>query len=102
MSLWRSSGEWCAALRLAAFMSTSGTGRPALEAIDATMSNALHGHDPFPEWRSYSLEWKGFLAVRRSAGYTFWVSSDDGSTIEVDGATVADSGEHLQRRAMGR
>ncbi len=90
-------------LRLTAFTSTNWQGRPALEAIDATMSNELLGNDPFPQWQSYSLEWNGFLAVRQSADYTFWVSSDDGSTIEVDGATVVDnSGEHLQRRASGK
>lgn len=90
-------------LRLTAYTTINWQGRPALEAIDATMSNELLGSDPFPQWQSYSLDWRGFLAVRAADAYTFWVSSDDGSTIDVDGVTVVDnSGEHLQRRASGK
>ena len=89
-------------LRLTAYTSTNWQGRPVLEGIDATMSNELLGNSPFPQWQSYSIEWNGFLAVREGGPYTFRVSSDDGSTIEVDGATVVDNGgEHSQRRAGG-
>jgi len=40
----------------------------------------------------FSARWYGYLAIGRPGSYTFAVTSDDGSTLRVDGALVVDNG----------
>ena len=40
----------------------------------------------------FSVEWSGWLRIDRDGQYTFSTRSDDGSTIEIDGAVVVDNG----------
>jgi len=40
----------------------------------------------------FSVEWRGWLRIDRDGQYTFSTRSDDGSTIEIDGAVVVDNG----------
>src|SRR3954466_11801520 len=42
--------------------------------------------------QQFSVEWSGWLRIDRDGQYTFSTLSDDGSTIEIDGAVVVDNG----------
>src|SRR4051812_9875421 len=42
--------------------------------------------------QEFSVEWSGWLRIDRDGQYTFSTLSDDGSTIEIDGAVVVDNG----------
>ena len=78
-------------------------GRVVLQRRDALLSNELLGNSPFPEWNEYSIDWTGFLAVDEPGDYTFWTRSDDGSTVEVNGALVVDNlGHETVHEASGR
>lgn len=90
-------------LRLAAYSTpASWAGWPTLRQLDATLSNDLIGRPPFTAWRAFSLEWTGALAVPEDGDYTFSLTSDDGSTLEIDGAMVVDNGgAHLRQRVTG-
>jgi hypothetical protein len=45
----------------------------------------------FPQ-QEFSVEWSGWLRFDRDGEYTFYTTSDDGSTIEIDGHVVVDNG----------
>ena len=45
----------------------------------------------FPQ-QEFSVEWSGWLRTDRDGEYTFFTTSDDGSTIEIDGHVVVDNG----------
>ena len=45
----------------------------------------------FPQ-QEFSVEWNGWLRTDRDGEYTFYTTSDDGSTIEIDGRVVVDNG----------
>lgn len=48
----------------------------------------------FPQ-NDFSVEWRGWLRTDDDGQYTFYTTSDDGSTIEIDGHVVVDnSGVH--------
>ncbi|MFN7978474.1 MAG: PA14 domain-containing protein [Vicinamibacterales bacterium] len=89
-------------LRLSAWRNPTWSGPPAYVDLDTTLSNDLIGRNPFPLWPAFSIEWAGDLAVDVAGDYTFALNSDDGSTLEVDGAMVVDNGgEHRARRVTG-
>lgn len=75
-------------LRVTGYASTHWSGARIFEGLDATLSNELLGNRPFPGWQVYSLEWNGALVVAQGGHYTFSLASDDGSSLDVDGATV--------------
>jgi hypothetical protein len=45
----------------------------------------------FPQ-QEFSVEWSGWLRTDGDGQYTFYTTSDDGSTIEIDGHVVVDNG----------
>ena len=45
----------------------------------------------FPQ-QEFSVEWSGWLRADRDGEYTFYTTSDDGSTLEIDGHVVVDNG----------
>jgi hypothetical protein len=45
----------------------------------------------FPQ-QEFSVEWNGWLRADRDGEYTFYTTSDDGSTLEIDGHLVVDNG----------
>jgi len=45
----------------------------------------------FPQ-QQFSVEWNGWLRTDRDGEYTFYTTSDDGSTLEIDGQVVVDNG----------
>src|SRR5262245_16535002 len=45
----------------------------------------------FPQLE-FSVEWTGWLRTDRDGEYTLFTTSDDGSTIEIDGRLVLDNG----------
>lgn len=89
-------------LAVTAYATTTWQGAPIFRGLDATLSNELLGNPPFPQWQVYSLEWTGALAIAEAGTYTFSLSSDDGSTLEIDDGLVVDNGgEHLEHRVTG-
>jgi len=45
----------------------------------------------FPQ-QQFSVEWRGWIRTDRDGEYTFYTTSDDGSTLEIDGRVVVDNG----------
>src|SRR4051812_40427633 len=45
----------------------------------------------FPQ-QEFSVEWNGWLRIDRDGEYTFYTTSDDGSTLDIDGHVVVDNG----------
>src|SRR5437016_4261010 len=45
----------------------------------------------FPQ-QEFSIEWTGWLRTDRDGEYTFYTTSDDGSTLEIDGRLIVDNG----------
>src|SRR5262245_61223236 len=55
---------------------------------------------PPPQFR---VRWTGYLVVGRSGLYTFATTSDDGSTVTIDGQRIVDnSGDHSAQTRTGR
>lgn len=51
----------------------------------------------------FRAKWFGYLAIGRAADYTFATTSDDGSTLSIDGQLVVDNGGvHGPQQATGR
>jgi hypothetical protein len=69
---------------------------PTIEQVDAAISTHAVDRTWLGQAPSvFSVEWSGFLTAPRSGRYTFAVTSDDGSTVAVDGRVVVDdSGRH--------
>lgn len=89
-------------LRMSAWRNAAWSGPPAYQDLDTDLSNDLIGRNPFPLWPAFSIEWAGDVAVDETGDYTFALNSDDGSTLEVDGAMVVDNGgEHRAQRKTG-
>src|SRR6516225_4007229 len=55
--------------------------------LDFMMTDATS----FPQ-QEFSIEWNGWLRTDRDGEYTFYTTSDDGSTLEIDGQLVVDNG----------
>lgn len=90
-------------LRVSAYASPDWSGRVVHQTIDSSLSDELLGAAPLNAWSRFSLEWTGSLAITESGSYTFALSSDDGSSLEIDGALVVDNGGiHQMRRVVGR
>jgi hypothetical protein len=97
-------GYWWPAsgLTVTSYATTTWSG-PVLERTrDATVSTDFLDRSPRADLQQYSVEWTGELVVRRAGLYRFWLSSDDGSSLELDGETVVDNGGvHVDRRESG-
>lgn len=84
------------------YATTTWSGRPVYTTTDTTLSTELLGNPPLSDLQQYSVEWTGSLVVTDPGRYTFWISSDDGSTIDLDGSNVVDNdGIHADRRESG-
>jgi len=69
------------------------SGSPVLSAIDEEISTervtgAWFGSVP----QAFSVRWTGYFAVDENAIYTFSLTSDDGSTLWIDGRILVDNG----------
>jgi hypothetical protein len=69
------------------------SGPPVLSAIDDEISTervtrAWFGSAP----QTFSVRWTGYLAIDENAIYTFSLTSDDGSTLWIDGRILVDNG----------
>lgn len=89
-------------LEFTAFTRTTWNGQVLLTGRDTTLSLGLVGERPFTEWQSYSVEWRGRLAVPSAGAYTFALAADDGAIFEVGDRVVVDNGgQHRSRRLVG-
>jgi hypothetical protein len=86
------------------FANDQRAGTPTLRLVTAAISTEqLSEH-----WREsppavFSARWFGYLTVGRSDFYTFATSSDDGSSLSVDGVRIVDNGGvHGEETRTGR
>jgi lysophospholipase L1-like esterase len=71
----------------------------ASEISTRELTRAWSGSPP-PQFRA---RWTGYIVVGRSGSYTFATTSDDGSTVTIDGQRVVDnSGDHSAQTRSGR
>jgi len=79
-------------------------GDPAVALVSPDISTAQIAAD----WNgsppsAFRARWFGYLAIRRAGEYAFATTSDDGSTVTIDGQLVVDNGGvHGPREAHGR
>jgi len=75
------------------FPNTDWSGEPAKTIVDRAVSTgalfAALGGEPPPE---FSVAWSGWIIAPRDDAYTFATTSDDGSSVYVDGQLVVDNG----------
>ena len=77
-----------------------GLKRPALAArqvlvrVDQEIDFAWGNLSPAPQLRSeqFRIEWRGTLRIPRAGRWTFFLTSDDGSWLDLDGSRVLDNG----------
>lgn len=66
--------------------------RGYLEKADDVRSISL---DPHCLENKCGMLWRGYIQVPNTGGYQFWLESDDGSILSIDGITVVDNdGDH--------
>ena len=88
----------------AEYFTQSGTTRQTRFEVDreittSALEKAWNGSPP----AQFLVHWSGFVVVGRSGSYTFSTTSDDGSTVTIDGQLVVDNrGEHPARTATGQ
>jgi PA14 domain-containing protein len=77
---------------------------PRLSVVDAEVSTALvseRWNDAPPD--AFSVRWTGYVTVGRRGWYRFATTSDDGSSLSVDGRVVVNNGGmHGSRTQTGR
>ena len=69
------------------------SGEPAFVRVERKINLDFMTADStsFPQ-QEFSIEWTGWLRTDDDGQYTFFTTSDDGSTIEIDGHIVVDNG----------
>ena len=79
-------------------------GAPALALVSPDISTpqiAADWNDGVPG--AFRARWFGYIAIGRAGDYTFATTSDDGSTLSIDGELVVDNGGvHGPQEAIGR
>jgi hypothetical protein len=86
------------------FVDALPAGAPAV----ATLSPDISVTQIVEDWNgavppAFRARWFGYLAVGRSGDYTFATTSDDGSTLAIDGQLIVDNGGvHGPQQATGR
>jgi hypothetical protein len=80
------------------------SGAPALTRTEGAVETDREGLERLlGESPGYSAEWSGVLFAPRAGEYRFTITSDDGSWVLLDGATVIDNGgRHGAARRMAR
>lgn len=79
--------------------------KPVLERVDRRIDFSWGWSAPGPGLRpqEYRVEWTGSLEVPQSGEWTLYLTSDDGSRLELDGAVVVDNGgAHPMQLREGR
>ena len=70
---------------------------PILRRVDPTVDFAWGNGSPDPSINNdtFSARWSGYLTPEQSGSYRFFITSDDGSRLFLDGAEIADNwGDH--------
>ena len=68
--------------------------KPALARVDKTVNFRSTG-PTFPGTKldsHFAIRWTGKIKIPKDAAYTFYLESDDGSRLLIDGKTVVDNG----------
>jgi hypothetical protein len=75
------------------FETIAPSGQPVLSAIDEEISTERVTRAWFGSvLQAFSVRWTGYLAIDENATYTFALTSDDGSTLWIDGRILVDNG----------
>lgn len=77
------------------------TGHVLLEGLDATLSGGALAVAALDGRSGYSVEWNGALLVDRPGPYSFWITSDGATSLEVNGQVVVDNERGDRRGAVG-
>ena len=86
------------------FFDTQPAGTPAVALVSPDISTAQMATD----WNNavppaFRARWYGYVVIGRAGEYTFTTTSDDGSTLWIDGRLVVDNGGvHGPQEAKGR
>ncbi len=79
------------------------SGAPAAVVVDRDLSVATM----YERWQArppavFSVQWSGYVHVERAGRYTFWLTSDDGSRLYVDGKLIVQNdGMHAATTESG-
>src|SRR5437899_6987628 len=68
--------------------------KPALKRVDKTINFRSTG-PTFPGTKldnHFAIRWTGKIKIPKDGAYTFFMESDDGSRLVIDGKTVVDNG----------
>jgi hypothetical protein len=68
--------------------------KPAITRADKTINFRSSGPS-FPETRltnQFAIRWTGTIKIPKDGNYTFFLESDDGSRLKIDGKTIVDNG----------
>lgn len=79
--------------------------KPVLERVDERIDFGWGQASPAPGVRpdAYQVEWTGTVAAPRAGEWTFFLTSDDGSRLELDGTLVVDNGgAHAMETRSGK
>jgi PA14 domain len=85
------------------YSNPSWDGRPSQSGTDRDQSTSVI----WRRWKAlpperFSVRWTGYLTVPRSGSYVFATTSDDGSSLYIDGRIVVDnSGQHASMTQTG-
>jgi len=72
------------------------------ELAEGSGQASQEGSDMFPQ-RNFSVLWTGWISVDREGEYTFFLESDDGSSLFIDDVRVVkNDGVHVARKVSGR
>jgi len=79
---------------------------PAFEGLEPAASGVTHevslAEIDLPRGNSVAVTFDGFIDIPTSGNYEFWLASDDGSKLYIDGQTVVDNdGDHGVITATG-
>ena len=67
-----------------------------------TLKTVMQRQDSFPQ-RDFSAVWEGWIRIDRSGEYTFFIESDDGSSVFVNNNRIIDNGgSHPTRKRAGK
>src|SRR2546425_2256880 len=79
--------------------------KPALKRVDKTINFRSTG-PTFPETKldnHFAIRWTGKIKIPKDGVYTFFLESDDGSRLVIDGKTVGDNGGvHEKQEQQGK